>query len=44
MAIGDKVKNSGVRSQESGVRMFDKSVDYQIVSLDVSLKKLTADN
>ncbi|MFM6036079.1 MAG: hypothetical protein ACKPBB_00560, partial [Sphaerospermopsis kisseleviana] len=36
-------RNSGVRSQESGVNMFDKYVDYQIASLDRSCKKLTAD-
>ncbi|WP_143046413.1 hypothetical protein [Trichormus sp. NMC-1] len=35
-------QESGVRSQESGVRIFDKSVDDQVVIFGVNLKNLTA--
>ncbi|ADI63665.1 hypothetical protein Aazo_1438 ['Nostoc azollae' 0708] len=36
-----QVKN--VRIQESGVRIFEKLVNYQIGIFGLSLKKLTAD-
>ncbi|ADI65469.1 hypothetical protein [Trichormus azollae] len=42
MVFSLKRKNSGVRSQESGVRIFEKFVNYQLGIIGVSLKKLTA--
>ncbi|ADI64345.1 hypothetical protein Aazo_2414 ['Nostoc azollae' 0708] len=41
MVFGRLMKNK-LRIQESGVRIFDKLVNYQIGIFGVSLKKLTA--